>query len=142
MIGGVLVCLALGLSGCSGGPEPRATVMSLFTGLHANDTTRIRQSVDLERAWSSVREDLAQPGDSLSTSIPWGERLFASLTGEGNLRKRWMKTQVVLNKTELFGDSATVEVSFIYRESGMHYYNKMGLIRKTGRWVIVAFRTM
>ena len=141
IVGAVLAAM-FALSGCGGGPDPKGTVMDLFTGLHTNDTTLVRRSVDFDRAWMSVKEDLMQADDSLRTRIPWGDRLYGSLTGEGRLRTRWMKTQVVINKTQLLGDSATVEVSFIDRESGMHYYNQMGLVRKAGRWVIVAFRTM
>jgi len=127
---------------CSGKPRPKSTIMDLFTALHANDTSLVRQNIDFDRAWVSVQDELGEPGDSLMAEIPWGERLYNSLTGEGDLRRRWMKTQVVINKTYFFGDSATVEVSFIDRESGIHFYNRMALIYKGDRWVIVAFRTL
>jgi len=138
---GVMV-INLALSACSDKPDAKDTIMDLFTALHTNDTSLVRRSIDFGRAWASVKDDLRQPEDSLLADIPWGERLFASLTGNGDLRQRWTKMQVVINKTDLFGDSASVEVSFIDRKSGMHFYNKMGLTRKGDRWVIVAFRTL
>ena len=116
--------------------------MELFTALHNDDTTMVGASVDVNRAWASVRENLTEPGDSLLAEVPWSDRLLASLTGEGKIRQRWMKTKVVINKTHFFGDSATVEVSFLDRETGMHFYNRMGLVRRDNRWVIVAFRTL
>ena len=138
-VGSVMCYLFLA---CSGGPHPKDTVMDFFSALHNDSTALVRECVDFDRAWGSVQGDLTQPDDSLLTEIPWGERLLASMTGEGNLRTRWIKMQVVINKTEFIGDSATVEVSFIDRETGMHYYNKMGLVRRANRWVIVAFRTI
>ena len=141
-VAGVVLLAVAGMSGCSRGPTPKNAVMDFFTGLHASDTTLLRRTVDFDRAWGSVQADLKEVGDSTGGVIPWGDRLYASLTGEGRLRKRWTKTQIVINKTQLAGDSATVEVSFIDRETGMHYYNRMGLVRRAGGWVIVAFRTM
>jgi len=127
--------------GCAGKPNPKDTVMDLFTALHADDTTLVLQSIDARRAWHSVSLDLKQPGDSLLTRIPWDERLQASLTGDGRLRSRWMKMQVVIGATEIIADSATVEVSFIDRDTRIQFYSKMALLFHGGAWKIVAFAT-
>ena len=138
---GLMIVVAVTCA-CSGKPQPKATIMDLFTALHADDTSLVQQCVDFDRAWVSVRDELSEPGDSLLAEIPWGKRLYQSLIGEGDLRLRWTKTQVVINKTDFFGDSATVEVSFIDRESKIHFYNRMALILDGNRWKIVAFRTL
>lgn len=137
-----LVVVGVAVIACSGRPQPKSTIMDLFTALHADDTSSVRQSIDFDRAWVSVQDELAEPGDSLRTEVAWGERLYGSLTGDGDLRRRWIKTQVVINKTDFFGDSATVEVSFIDRESRVQFYNKMALVYTSGRWKIVAFHTL
>lgn len=131
-------CLLV-LLGCAGKPNPKDTVMDLFTALHADDTTMIRQSIDAGRAWRSVSLDLKQPDDSLLTDIPWAERLESSLTGDGRLRSRWMKMQVVIGLTDIMADSATVEVSFIDRDTRVQFYSKMALVFQNNHWKIVAF---
>jgi len=137
-----LALVYVAIFGCSSQPSPKDTVMDFFSAIYSDDTSIVRGSVDLDRAYVSVKNDLHEAGDSLETDIDWGERLAASLTGEGRLRTRWLKTKVVINKTEFFGDSATVEVSFLDRETGIHFYNKVALVRRPDRWVIVTFRTM
>jgi hypothetical protein len=132
----ITVCLSLG---CAGKPNPKDTVMDLFTALHADDTTMVLRSVDTGRAWRSVSLDLKQPDDSLLTAIPWGERLESALTGDGRLRSRWTKMQVVIGETEIKADSATVEVSFIDRDTRIQFYSKMALVFYDDHWRIVAF---
>jgi hypothetical protein len=134
----IMACLALSL-GCAGKPNPKDTVMDLFTALHADDTTMVLQSVDTGRAWRSVSLDLKQPADSLLTAISWGERLESALTGDGRLRSRWIKMQVVIGETEIKADSATVEVSFIDRDTRIQFYSRMALVFQDGHWRIVAF---
>jgi hypothetical protein len=138
---GALIAVVFGLVvlGCSGKPNPKNTIMDLFTALHADDTTLVRQSVDLGRAWRSVSPDLKAPEDSLLADIMWDERLLTALIDEGKLRTRWIKTQVVIGKTEMFADSANVEVSFIDRDTRVQFYNKMALVFRNGAWKIVAF---
>jgi hypothetical protein len=138
----ILVLAYMGIVGCSKTPNPKDTVMDFFTALYSDDTAMVQASIDPERAYVSVENDLHQRGDSALTNIDWGKRLIASLTGDGRLRQRWLKTKIVINKTHFVGDSATVEVSFLDRETGIHFYNRMALVRRPDRWVIVAFRTM
>jgi len=137
-----LALVFMAFFGCAGKPQPKDTVMDFFLALHGDDTAMVRTTVDLESAFAEVQDDLRENEDSLVTDIDWGERLVASLTGEGRLRERWLKTKVVINETEIFGDSATVEVSFLDQETGIYFYTKMGLVRRPERWVIVTFRTI
>ncbi len=135
----VALALCLLLVGCESRPNPKNTVMDLFTALHGDDTTAVYQSIDSRRAWHSVSSDLKTRDDSLLTDIQWHERLEASLVGDGRLRTRWMKMQVVIGKTEILADSATVEVSFIDRDTRVQFYSKMGLVFQDGAWIIIAF---
>jgi hypothetical protein len=58
------------------------------------------------------------------------------------LRKRWLDNQIVLGESQILGDSALIEVSFLDRLTRVQYYNKMRLVYRDGRWVVTSFRTM
>jgi hypothetical protein len=65
------------------------------------------------------------------------------MVDDGELKKRWLTdNQIVVGKSEIDGDTALVEVSFIDRVTRVQYYNKMRLIFRNNRWVITDFRTL
>lgn len=70
------------------------------------------------------------------------ELLLDDLTGAGLTKTKWFNMQRIIGKTEIRGDSAFVEVSFISNETKTQYYNKFGLHRKNDRWRIYSFRTI
>jgi hypothetical protein len=43
---------------------------------------------------------------------------------------------VVIGKSEVIGDSATVEVTYIDKTNGIKDYTRMGLYFKDGKWKI------
>ncbi len=88
-----------------------------------------------------MQNDLREKSDTTGAEIDWPGRLVTSLTGDGKLRDRWLKTQIVIGDTEEFGDSATVEVSFIDRTTRVQFYNKMALVFNGNTWMIVSFKT-
>ncbi len=143
------ICLGLVagmLSGCGESrPDPKSTVKDLFTAMRDADTTAVRSIVDLRSAATGIAEDLPaiQPADSLTVpdTAAW---LLGQMTSEnGRLRRRWLTdNQIVLGETEVSGDSALVEVSFLDRVTRVQYYNKMRLVYRDDRWVITHFRTM
>jgi len=60
----------------------------------------------------------------------------------GKTRERWMAMQRIVGNSEIKGDTAFVEVSFISKETGTHYYNKWGLHKMQGMWKIYSFGVM
>ncbi|MBD3297811.1 MAG: hypothetical protein GF341_04080 [candidate division Zixibacteria bacterium] len=147
IVSALFLVLALGLIGGCGEsrPDPKSTVKDLFTAMRDADTTAVRSMVDLRSAATGITEDLPaiQPADSLTVpdTAAW---LLGQMTSEGGrLRQRWLSdNQIVLGDTEISGDSALVEVSFLDRVTRVQYYNKMRLVFRSDRWVITHFRTM
>ena len=141
-----VVIILMALWGCSGGnrPEPKSSVLDLFTAMRESDSGAVRTLVDLNSAVVSVAGELPKPAADDSLAVPdsaaW---LLGQMTGEGRLRKRWLDdNQIVIGRTESRGDTAFVEVSFLDRVTRMQYYNKMRLEFRGGGWVITKFRTM
>ncbi len=139
VFGLVMGVALLVIAGCSQQGNPKDAVMDFFAGLHTQDSVMVRQNVDYSRAWKSVQYELEELGDSTRTEINWPRRLERALSQDGFLRNRWVKMQIVIGDTEVRGDSATVEVSFIDRVTRVQFYNKMALDFQNGAWRIVSF---
>ena len=121
-------------------PDPRDTVKGLFTAIQASDSLFLTESVDLASAVATLGEEFST--DTTTPTASQSQSLLAALTGEGQLRKRWLDDQIVLGRSMVSGDPAWVEVSFIDRLTRVQYYNKMRLEFRNSRWVINSFRTL
>ena len=138
---GVVLMVAIG---CSQGDRrsPKSTVSGLFGAIADSDTAYIVAHVDLAAAARGVREELIDPAqDTAGVEPVWDERLLGALTGEGELRERWLADQIVLGEEFIRGDTAWVEVSFLDRLTRMQYYTRMRLLLRNDRWMIVDFKT-
>lgn len=116
--------------------------MSLFGAMRDSDSTSIRSLVNLESAFESVIRELPPPADSqlVHDHAHW---LLKEMTDGGSLHRRWLEdNQIVIGQSEVKGDTAYVEVSFLDRITRVQYYNKMQLVFTDGRWQITRFRTM
>jgi hypothetical protein len=139
---GSLVLLWLFGACCARGrPDPKDTLKGMFAAMEGSDSLSLVAQIDLASAAQSVRGDL-DSATATGGRPDWGGLLLASLTGEGRLRKRWLENQIVLGESQVLGDSALVEVSFLDRLTRVQYYNKMRLVYRDGRWVVTSFRTM
>ena len=136
------VCLSASLVSCAADqrPDPRDTVKGLFTAIQASDSLFLTENIDLARAAATLGEEFGADTTTPTASQP--QDLLAALTGEGQLRKRWLDDQIVLGRSTVSGDTAWVEVSFIDRLTRVQYYNKMRLEFRGSRWVINSFRTL
>ena len=116
----------------------------MFDAMRTSDSVALAANVDLGAAALGLRADLVSPeADSTDPSLDWGGLLLKQLTGDGHLRKRWLDdNQIVLGRSEVTGDSALVEVSFLDRVTRVQYYNKMRLHFRRDRWMVTDFRTM
>lgn len=136
----VLVLIGLTVSCGSGdGGSPKDVVIKLFGAMERDDRAAIVHVVDLPELMSKEREDYA-----LQTDRPRifynPEELLDDLTGDGLTKTRWFAMQRVIGQTQISGDSATVEVSFINKTTDVQYYTKFGLHKKNNRWKIYSFR--
>jgi len=109
--------------------------------MERNDAPAIEHLVDLPSVMENSQEDYA-----LQTDKPRvfhnPEDILDDLTGDGITKNRWFSMQRVIGETEIKGDTAYVEVSFINKKTGVQYYNKFGLHRVDDRWEIYSFKTV
>jgi len=122
-------------------PDPKDTVKGMFTAIQQSDSVYLKTNVDLSQAARGVEQDL-RAGDTAGTAADQVGLLLRALTGDGVLRKRWLENQIVLGESQVQGDTALVEVSFLDKVTRVQYYNRMRLVYRGGRWCVTDFRTM
>lgn len=125
----------------SGETQPRSEVLDFVNALHKNQPIDLNNYLDMNQI---VREDAANVyiyNDSLT--LPENIQRFTDLFEPGGrLRQLWTNMQIVIGDTEVRGDTALVEVSFIDRQTRRQFYNKWGLIRTGEGWRIFAFKLL
>lgn len=115
----------------------------MFEAMRNSDSVSLAMNIDLESAAQSIRNELPQVVDTSGSPIEWGAVLLSQMTGDGGLRHRWLDdNQIVLGRSEIRGDTALVEVSFLDRVTRVQYYNKMELVYRQDRWILTRFRTL
>jgi len=137
----LLILLPIAAVSCSDDPEPRKTVMHFLQSLRQDTTSYdyLSQLLDLDEL---VKENSIHNYDS-SRSAKENKVLLVSLLLEGgSVREKWLKNQIIVGSVATLGDTATVEVSFIDKESVpvKQYYNKMGVHHIDDQWKIFSFR--
>jgi hypothetical protein len=140
---GIILLALIIAGGCaqSGSDSPKETVIKLFGAMERNETATIAHILDIPALMRIRGEDYALTADT--------PRVFHNpmdilddLTGTGLTKTRWFSMQRIIGETEVRGDSAFVEVSFISKATNIQYYNKFGLHRENGRWKIHSFKTI
>ncbi len=145
---GALLALTLGvvLFGCShdARPNPKDTIFRMLEAMRQSDGVALAENIDMKSAALDVLEEAPSTlPDTLDGTPDLESWLVAQMTGEGGLRDRWLTdNQIVLGRSDINGDTAHVEVSFLDRITRVQYYNKMQLVFRDGRWIITRFRTM
>ena len=139
MIGLSLLLFIISLTSCSNKPDPREEVKKLMTAVDQSDTTALKEYLDLEWiANENLRGFSEKDKEELYPKIR--QEILRDLTGEGSTRMSWKNSLVVIGKSEVKGDSATVEVTYVSKLSGIKNYTKMGLYFKDGKWKIYNLR--
>jgi hypothetical protein len=130
------------LSGCSssGPSDPKQAVIAMFGAMEKNDMGALAHLLDLAKLMENVNEDYALQSDNPRV-ITNPKQILEDLTGEGLTKKRWFSYQRIINKTELMGETATVEVTFVDKEQSKAYLTKFGLHIVNGKWKIYSFKT-
>ena len=120
---------------CSNKPDPREDVKKLIAAVDQSDTTALKESLDLNWIVSQRLKGVLEK-DSLASFLKKRQELLDDLTGNGATRVSWNNSLVVIGKSEVIGDSATVEVTYIDKTNGIKDYTRMGLYFKDGKWKI------
>jgi len=137
IIAGILT-LIIGC-GHSGHSDPKSAVISMFGAMEKDDKAALAHLLDLPELMKDIGEDYALQTDSPRVFTNPLD-VLADLTGDGLTKQRWFAMQRIIGKTEVIGESATVEVTFVDKEGSRGYRTKFGLHVKNDRWKIYSFK--
>ncbi|MGB2769524.1 MAG: hypothetical protein WBC88_07335 [Candidatus Zixiibacteriota bacterium] len=130
-----LLLILLFATQCSKSPSPRVVVMDFIEAVNKADTASLETYLDLDRF---TQEKLRELPDSVSAEVfsKVKEQLWQNFLGSGGTRLKWQNKMIVVNKEEVEGDSALVEVTFVDQKTGITEYTKTRLYKKEDRWWI------
>ncbi len=140
---GILVGV-LTLSGCSSSgklSDPKSVVITMFGAMEKDDKATLAHILDLAELMRNYQEDYALQTDSPRVFTN-PEQILDDLTGNGLTKQRWFSLQRIINTSEVMGETATVEVTFIDKERSHAYRTKFGLHKVNGKWKIYSFKTI
>lgn len=135
-------CLSL-LMACSSSnvSDPKSVVITMFGAMEKDDKATLAHLLDLAELMRNFREDYALQTDSPRV-LTNPEQILDDLTGEGLTKRRWFSLQRIINKAEVMGETATVEVTFVDKQQSRGYRTKFGLHVVNGKWKIYSFKTI
>jgi hypothetical protein len=133
------IFLLLFASYCSKNPSPRVVVMDFIEAVNKADTASLGLYLDLDKF---TEEKLSELPDSQKMAVfaSVKEQLWQNFLGSGATRLRWQNKMIVVNKEEIEGDQAFVEVTFVDQNTGITEYTKTKLYRKDDRWWIYSIK--
>ena len=134
----------LALSGCGGGSlgDPKKTVISFFGAMEKDDKAALAHLLDLSALMKNVSEDYAFHSDDSARVFTSPQQILDDLTGDGFTKTRWFSYQRIINKAEVMGETATVEVTFVDKDQSQGYRTKFGLHVQNGKWKIYSFKAI
>lgn len=121
--------------------SPKDVVIKLFGAMARDDRAAIVYLLDLPALMRIADEDYALQRDKPRV-FHNPEDILNDLTGDGTTKSRWFSMQRIVGRTEVCGDTAFVEVSFIDKRIEVQYYNRFGLHKADNRWKIYSFKTI
>ena len=131
----------LAVSCTSSGPAgPRAAVIELFGAMEKNDQAALAHLLDLPALMKNSEFDYALKTEDEPRQFTSPIEILEDMTGEGLTKKRWFSLQRIVNKVEFFGETATVEVTFIDKNSSKSYLTKFGVHVVNEKWKIYTFK--
>jgi len=121
--------------GCSKTPSPRVVVMDFIEAVNKADTASIEKYLDLDRFTQEKLKEL--PDTERAKVFPAVKKqLWSNFLENGATRLKWQNKMIVVNREDIRGDSALVEVTFVDQKTGVTEYTKAKLYRKDTRWWI------
>lgn len=139
----VLILALLMFASCSSEsePDPKATVIKLFGAMEKDDQAALTGILDLQELMKTQNEDYALNSDSVRqfTSV---QQILDDLTYDGKTKTRWFSLQRIIASTEINGDVANVQVTFVDKSRSKGYITKFGLHLVNGKWRIFSFKNI
>ena len=138
-----LSILLLSLSCASSGPAgPRDAVIQLFGAMEKDDQAALAHLLDLSALMSNKEFDYSLKTEDEPRVFTSPIEILEDLTGDGLTKKRWFSLQRIVNQVENFGTTATVEVTFVDRNSSKSYHTKFGVHVVNDKWKIYTFKVL
>lgn len=125
--------------GCSKTPSPRVVVMDFIEAVNKADTASLGSYLDLDKFTNEKLKELPDT-ERVKVSSAVREQLWQNFLGSGATRLKWQNKMIVVNKEEIEGDEALVEVTFVDQKTGFTEYTKAKLYRKDDRWWIYSIK--
>ena len=138
IVGALLLTVIIWLANC-GGPldqsDPRKVVIAMFGAMEKNDKASLARLLDLVELMKAGNEDYSLGGGEPRV---WTnpEQILDDLTGEGLTKSRWFALQRIVNESEISGETAAVEVTFVDKDQSKGYRTKFGVHNINGKWKI------
>lgn len=131
----ILILILLSVCYCSRSPSPRVVVMDFLEAVNKADTATIEKYLDLDKFTEEKLKELpdSQRIEAFSTVR---EQLLNNFLGSGGTRLKWQNKMMVVNKEEIEGDQALVELTFVDQKTGRTEYTKTKLYKKEEGWRI------
>lgn len=135
-------CLSI-LAACSSPTptDPKSVVIALFGAMEKDDKATLAHLLDLAELMRDYGEDYALQTDSPRVFTN-PEQILDDLTGEGLTKRRWFSLQRIIDKVDVMGETATVEVTFVDKQQSRGYLTRFGLHVVNGKWKIYSFKTI
>ncbi|MFQ5452680.1 MAG: hypothetical protein ACE5D6_00650 [Candidatus Zixiibacteriota bacterium] len=139
----IVIVLILFFTGCADTTfsDPKSVVIAMFGAMEKNDKAALAHLLDLPELMKSENKDYALQMDNprVFTSP---QQILEDLTGDGVTKTRWFSMQRIVNKTDILGETATVEVTFVDKQKSIQYYTRFGVHLVNGKWKIYSFKTI
>ena len=133
----VLLFVSCGSSGPAG---PRAAVIELFGAMEKDDQAALAHLLDLTALMKNSEFDYALSTEDKPRVFTSPIEILEDMTGDGLTKKRWFSFQRIVSQVEMFGETATVEVTFVDNKSSEGYMTKFGVHVVNDKWKIYTFK--
>ena len=121
--------------------DPREVVIALFGAMEKNDEARLAHILDLPSLMRNTEEDYALAGGQPRVFTN-PQDILKDLTHDGETKRRWFQFQRIVNKAVVTDDVASVEVTFVDKDSSRGYMTNFGLRKTNDKWRIYSFKTL
>ena len=120
---------------CSQRPDPRKIVIEFIKAVASSDSVAVLNYVDFDQLTKEKLSFLA-PEEKEKVFNSTKNQLLNNLLRDGTTRVQWENYKKVIANSQIEGDTAEVEVTFMHTKTGVYRYTKMKLYLKDGKWKI------